>query len=64
MVMAGQEEEEAAGVEKVSTGAHGAGADSGPGLEPTLEHDPSPESELRPAWTFDGKGLMRSESDD
>ncbi len=50
MVMAGQEEEEAAGVGRLSTGA---GADRTPDLEPTLENDP--ESELKPSWTFDGK---------
>lgn len=49
MVMAGQEDGEDAGVGKVSTGA---GVDSGP--------DPVPE----PAWTFDGNGLMRSDSGD
>lgn len=40
----------------------GAGVDSGPGLEPTLEYDP--DSELKSAWTFDGNGLIRSDSDD
>lgn len=61
MVMAGQEEEQAAGVKKVSTGE---GADSGPDVEPTPEHDPDPKPGLKPAWTFDGKGLIRSDSDD
>lgn len=53
MVMAGQEEEE----------EEAAGVGSEPDLEPTLEHDPYPEPELKPAWTFDGKGLMRSAGD-
>lgn len=57
IVMAGQEEEEDAGVMKVSTGTR---VDSGPELEPTLEHDPEPEPELIPVWTFDGNGLIRS----
>lgn len=53
MVMAGQEleEEEAARVEKVSTGS------GGPDPESTLDQDPDPE--LKPTWTFDGKGLIR-----
>lgn len=63
MVMAGQEEEEeeTAGVGKLSTGA---GADSGPDLEPTVEHDTVSEPELKPVWTFCGKGLVRSDSND
>lgn len=61
MVMAGQEEEGDAGVGKVSTGA---GADSRPDLEPTLEHDAEPEPELKSAWTLDGNGLIRSNSVD
>lgn len=60
MVMAGQEEEGAAGVTKVSTGE---GVDSGP-VEPTPGHDPDPRPGLKPAWTFAGKGLIRSDSDD
>lgn len=58
--MAGQEEEEEedAGVGRVSTGA---GADSVSDLEPTLEGDPEPE--LKPAWIFGGNGLIMSDSD-
>lgn len=61
--MAGQEEEEeeAANVWKVSTGA---GVDNGLDLESTLGDNPDPEPEIKPAWTFNGKGLIRSDSDD
>lgn len=63
MVMAGQKEEEegVVGVGKVSTGG---GVDSGAVTDPTLEHAPEPEPEIKPAWTFDGKGLVWFNSDD
>lgn len=63
MVMAGQKEEEegVVGVGKVSTGG---GVDSGADTDPTLEHAPEPEPEIKPAWTFDGKGLVWFNSDD
>lgn len=63
MVMTGQEEEEeeTSGVGSLSTGA---GADSGPDLEPTVEHATVSEPELKPVGTFGGKGLVRSDSDD
>lgn len=48
MVMAGQEEDEAAGVGGVITG---------PDLEPTVQPDPDPEPGLKPAWSCDGEGL-------